>query len=75
MLAASQYLRRGAMSIFLSTALVFSDCDDEHHHVTQIIDDDLEAGNNWTFECFRGDATSKVNTQQSIETLNTQVLT
>jgi len=49
MLAATQNLRRGAMGIFLSAALFFSACDDDDHHVTQIVDDDLESGNIWTF--------------------------
>lgn len=49
MLAVTHYLGRGAMGIFLSILLLVSACDDDEHKVTQIVNDNLESGNKWTF--------------------------
>ena len=49
MLAAARYLRQWAIGIFIFLTLLFGACDDDNHLVAQIIDDNLESGNNWTF--------------------------
>jgi hypothetical protein len=49
MLAATHYLRQGRLAIFLSSTLFFGSCDDDEHKFTQIVSDDLESGNKWTF--------------------------
>ena len=49
MLAVTHFLRRRAMSVFVFLTLLFGACGDDNHPVVQIIDDNLESGNNWTF--------------------------
>jgi len=49
MIAATHYLRQGARCILLSMIIFSGSCDDDEHSSTQIIDDNLESGNIWTF--------------------------
>src|SRR5688572_33416114 len=49
MIAATHYLRYDAACILLSMLMFSGSCVEDEHSSTQIIDDNLESGNIWTF--------------------------